>query len=302
MMNGIINVLKPTGMTSHDVVGYIRRTINFKKVGHTGTLDPNAAGVLPICIGKATKVSQYLLDKRKVYRGELTLGKSTDTQDRYGKAIDTSDRKVEDSEIIEVFKQFNGKIKQTPPMYSAVKHKGKRLYELARKGEVVEREPREVEIYKLDIITIDNNRILFDAECSKGTYIRTLCNDIGERLGTYGYMSFLIRTQVDNFTLDNSMTLDEIKEFYESDRLKDKIIPMDFALTHFPSINLPQIAFKTIINGGKIPIEKLKDMKVPIIRDIKLRVYCDNEFIGIGKIVNYKNDIVLRMEKVLYQR
>ncbi|WP_425447484.1 tRNA pseudouridine(55) synthase TruB [Dethiothermospora halolimnae] len=301
-MNGIINVLKPTGMTSHDVVGYIRRTINFKKVGHTGTLDPNAAGVLPICIGKATKVSQYLLDKRKVYRGELTLGKSTDTQDRYGKAIDTSDRKVEDSEIIEVFKQFNGKIKQTPPMYSAVKHKGKRLYELARKGEVVEREPREVEIYKLDIITIDNNRILFDAECSKGTYIRTLCNDIGERLGTYGYMSFLIRTQVDNFTLDNSMTLDEIKEFYESDRLKDKIIPMDFALTHFPSINLPQIAFKTIINGGKIPIEKLKDMKVPIIRDIKLRVYCDNEFIGIGKIVNYKNDIVLRMEKVLYQR
>ena len=151
-MDGIINVLKPAEMTSHDVVSFIRKNFNMKKVGHTGTLDPNAAGVLPICVGKATRVAEYFNDFNKSYRGEVTLGSSTDTQDKYGNILETSDKEVSEDEIIEVFKNFAGDIKQLPPMYSAIKYQGKKLYELAREGKTIERKQRDISIYNKEIL------------------------------------------------------------------------------------------------------------------------------------------------------
>src|SRR5699024_7826810 len=198
-MDGILNIYKPPGMTSFDVVSIVRRELKIKKVGHTGTLDPMASGVLVLCTGKATKISQYILGSKKSYIGELTLGYETDTHDLEGKVLKHSKKKVSSKDISEVFNSFKGEVNQIPPMYSAVRFKGRKLYELAREGKVVERKSRKVTIYNLDILEIDeNNKVLFGVECSAGTYIRTLCNDIGYKLGTYGYMSYLTRTSVSN--------------------------------------------------------------------------------------------------------
>lgn len=298
-MKGIINVLKPTGMTSHDVVSFIRRTLNIKKVGHTGTLDPNAAGVLPICIGKATKVSQFLLYKDKKYRGELTLGTATDTQDKYGKIIAETKVNVSENEIREAFSKFKGEILQIPPMFSAIKYKGKKLYELAREGKTIEREPRKVTIYNLDIIQIRDNRILFDVECSRGTYVRTLCNDIGESLNTFGHMSMLVRTTVDRFTIYDSFTLDEIKKYSEDENINLILKPIDFVLTKYKKLILDDEYFKILENGGKISLSNnLPSFESTIIESDKLRVYCKEQFIGIGIISNCNGDKCLKMEKV----
>lgn len=298
-MKGIINVLKPTGMTSHDVVGFIRRTLNIKKVGHTGTLDPNAAGVLPICIGKATKVSQFLLYKDKKYRGELTLGTATDTQDRYGKIVAEAKVNVNEADIRDAFSRFKGEILQIPPMFSAIKYKGKKLYELAREGKTIEREPRKVTIYNLDIIQIIDNRILFDVECSRGTYVRTLCNDIGESLNTFGHMSMLVRTTVDRFTIYDSFTLDEIKKYSEDENINLILKPIDFVLTKYKKLILDDEYFKILENGGKISLSNsLSSIESNIIESDKLRVYCKDQFVGIGVINNYNDEKCLKMEKV----
>ena len=198
-MNGIINVNKPIGITSFDVVSKIRRLYQIKKVGHAGTLDPDASGVLPLCIGKATKVIEYLMDKDKAYRVELVLGMATDTQDASGNIILEEPVLASNDEIKAAIKSFLGKQEQIPPMYSAVRINGKRLYELARKGIEVERNPRPVTFYKIDISSIERKSdkavVTFDVECSKGTYIRTLCHDIGELLGCGGLMNALERTR-----------------------------------------------------------------------------------------------------------
>lgn len=298
-MKGIINVLKPTGMTSHDVVGFIRRTINMKKVGHTGTLDPNAAGVLPICIGKATKVSQYLLDKRKSYRAELTLGEETDTQDKYGNIINKSEVNVTEDEIYDVFEKFKGDILQVPPMFSALKHKGKKLYELAREGKTIEREPRQITIHELKILDIRENKILFDVNCSKGTYIRTLCNDIGNMLGTYGHMSVLIRTKVDKFDLENSFTLVQIEEAVEKDEFKNILLPMDYALTQYRELVVDDEYYDILSNGGRISFMNIQNEVGNFKIDEKLRIYCMNKFMGIGLINTYMGKKYLKMDKVL---
>lgn len=293
-MNGIINVLKPSGMTSHDVVSFIRRNLKIKKVGHTGTLDPNAAGVLPICIGKATRVSQYLMEKTKGYRCELTLGKKTDTQDKYGNIIDERDVNLKTDTILNVIEKYKGDITQIPPMYSAIKHKGKRLYELAREGKVVERKPRNVHIYSLDVIYFDDNKVMFDVECSRGTYVRTLCNDIGEDLGTFGYMSFLIRTKVGKFNLENAFTLEEIVNYCSDDDIEKMLIPTDNALDHFFRIDLNENFYGLIKNGGSVSVDNFEGKTGEY-----LRVYCKNEFIGIGKVVNRDEGKVVKMDKVL---
>lgn len=298
-MNGIINVLKPPGMTSHDVVYFIRRTLNIKKVGHTGTLDPNAAGVLPICIGKATKVTQYLLEKNKKYRAELTLGASTDTQDKYGKVISESPVDTTHEDIIKVFNQFIGEIDQIPPMFSALKQNGKKLYELARENKVVERKARKVTINDLKIINIDKNKILFDVDCSKGTYVRTLCNDIGLKLNNYGYMSFLLRTEVGVYSISNSYTLDEIKMFSENGRINEIVTSIDYPLVHYKNLYLDERFYDIIINGGKIDLSKYKQCIKDIKIGEKIKVYCKEEFIGIGKLNYYNECFLLRMERVL---
>ena len=265
-------------MTSHDVVYLVRRKTGIKKVGHTGTLDPNAAGVLPICIGQATKVSQYLLEGNKTYRAELTLGLKTDTQDIYGDIIDEGIVKSSLEDITKVILSFVGVYDQIPPMYSALKVKGEKLYELARKGIEIERKARRVEIYSIDIISIKENKVLFDVNCSKGTYIRTLCHDIGEKLGCGGIMSFLLRTSTNNFNIDSAITLEELQETKDIETI---LKPMDFPLYHMPKINISDIHKKAALNGNKIP---LSSMPSTIYMGENIRIYLEDNFIGIGQV------------------
>lgn len=299
-MNGIINVLKPPGMTSHDVVSFIRKTLNIKKVGHTGTLDPNAAGVLPICIGKATRIVPYFDEFTKIYIAELTLGFETDTQDKYGRIIGTANvPNITYSELKNVLDSFQGSIKQVPPMYSALKHNGKKLYELAREGITIERQQREVFIHNILLLkSYENKRILFQVECSKGTYIRTLCSDIGRKLGTMGCMTFLLRTRVGDFDIKNTYTIEEIQECARSNRLDSIIIPLDKALEHYDCVNLNKNYYAILKNGGRVVLNScINDFKLDDLEK-RIRVYCDSEFVGIGIVKRNGYDMVLKMDKV----
>ena len=295
-MNGVINFYKPSGMTSHDAVYFFRRLLNIKRIGHTGTLDPNATGVLPICIGKATRISEYLLDVDKEYIGELTLGSSTDTLDADGIVTNTSDITVTKSEIENSFSKYRGNISQNPPMYSAIKVNGKKLYELAREGIEIERKSRNVNIYNLDIMNIkDNKRIFFYTKCSKGTYIRTLCDDIGMDLGTYGYMSYLIRVGVGNFKLETSYSMDYLKSLSKED-IEKLIIPMDRAINHLEELIVPDNLYEKLINGVKLSMGKNPNVDLTA----SLRIYCKDIFIGIGNMVIINDEQFLKMNKVLF--
>ena len=211
-MNGVINIIKNTGMTSFDVVARVRKITKEKKVGHTGTLDPEASGVLPICLGKATKIIDYMMENEKAYRVSFKLGIVTDTYDLEGKIIREKDASnVGKEEIIRVISNFIGNIKQVPPMYSALKQNGVKLYELARKGIEVKREARDITIYKIENIDIQDE-ICMDVYCSKGTYIRSLCFDIGEELGVGATMTKLCRIKNGNFTLENGLNIDDLNE------------------------------------------------------------------------------------------
>ncbi|QQY80694.1 tRNA pseudouridine synthase B [Keratinibaculum paraultunense] len=296
-MNGIINIFKPKGLTSHDIVNIMRRTIGINKIGHTGILDPNASGVLLLCIGKATRISEYLLNMDKEYVGELSLGLATDTLDIDGKVINYSLKEVSEKEIYNAFDKFKGKILQEPPMYSALKHQGKKLYELARKGKVVKRAYREAFIYDMKILkNIDNKKIIFYTKCSKGTYIRTLCDDIGKVLGTYGYMSYLMRIGVGNFKVEDSYSIDYIKSLSKKD-IKDIILPMDKALSHLDKLIMEDRYFEKLRNGARVSISKT--MFNNYNKDSLLRIYSKDTFIGIGKVIEENNTFYLKMNKVL---
>ena len=295
-MNGTVNIFKPKGMTSHDVVNIMRKKLKIKKVGHAGTLDPNVAGVLILCLGKGTRISEYLLELDKEYIGELTLGMETDTQDIDGKVLNYSNKIPKEFEILEVFESYSGWIEQVPPMYSALKHKGKKLYDLAREGKVVSREARKVHIKDLEVLNnLDNKKILFKVGCSKGTYIRTLCNDIGESLGTYGYMSYLIRTEVGDFSINDSYSIDYIQEL-SMENINSIIRPIDESLSFMDSIVIEDKYFKNIINGLMLPINNRDYIDV----DSKIyKVYCKSIFIGLGKIINKDGQLYIKMDKVL---
>ncbi len=276
MSNGLINVLKPPGMTSHDVVSFIRRNYHLKRVGHAGTLDPAASGVLPVALGTATRLLEYMTDTDKSYRVELTIGYETDTGDDTGTVVSTVACSMPTKiEIEQVLSSFIGTIEQIPPMYSAIKIQGKKLYELARAGITVERQPRIITIHSIALLHMDDTRILFDVTCSKGTYIRSLCSDIGQQINCPVVMSFLVRTHVGDFPLEKSFTLQEIEE-----NPQDALLPLDYALEHMPKLILaPEMAqaFKygqTIINHTlKVSNQEL------------LRIYeQENLFIGIGQI------------------
>lgn len=290
-MNGILNILKPPGMTSHDVVSFIRKNIKIKKVGHTGTLDPGAAGVLPICIGKATKISRFIIESFKEYRAELVLGVSTDTHDSYGEIIKKTDIEIPDNisenEINIVFRDFKGEIYQMPPMYSAVKHKGKPLYKYARDGKTVEREKRKVYINDINIVNIFYpDRILFDVICSSGTYVRTLCNDIGDKLGCGGHMSLLIRKAVGDFSINDSIRLDEFKMLLNENKLREKIYPLDYPLRNLPYAIVPDNMLKRAKNGNYIYDFYIPD-NIKLLNDKLIRIYDQkNNFVAIGKLKN----------------
>lgn len=254
MINGIINVYKEKGFTSHDVVAKLRGILRQKKIGHTGTLDPDAEGVLPVCLGNATKLCDMLADRSKTYETILQLGIETDTQDSSGQICKESPVFCTDEEIKAVIMDFVGEYQQIPPMYSAKKINGKKLYELAREGKVVERKPCQVHIYDIVILDIDmkQHRVRMRVHCSKGTYIRTLCHDIGQRLGCGACMAYLLRTQVSQFVLENSLTLDQIQQLTQEDLLLPQVFPSDQAFSGYCSITVKPEADALIYNGNPI--------------------------------------------------
>ena len=238
-MDGIINVYKEKGYTSHDVVAKMRGILRMKKIGHTGTLDPAAEGVLPVCLGKGTRLCDMLTDKTKSYRAVLLLGKETDTQDTTGTVLAENPEAAEaltEEAVREAVMSFLGHYMQVPPMYSALKVNGKKLYELAREGKTIERKSRKVEIKEIRILEMALPRVRMEVSCSKGTYIRTLCHDIGEKLGCGGCMEYLLRTQVDRFLLKDSLKLSEVEALVREGRIEDAVIPVDQMFSGLPEI------------------------------------------------------------------
>lgn len=256
-MDGIINIYKEPGFTSHDVVAKLRGILHQKKIGHTGTLDPLASGVLPVCCGKATKVCGLLTDKDKSYHAVCRLGVETDTQDMSGSIIRKCDiTGITEEDIINCLKHFEGVIMQVPPMYSALKVKGKKLYELAREGITIEREPRQVTIHSIDVKDIDIKNGIFsmDVTCSKGTYIRTLCHDIGIMLGNAAAMEKLVRTRVSVFKIEDALTLAEVQDIAENqpERLKEYLMPVDALFTGYKKAQVKNGSEKALANGNKL--------------------------------------------------
>lgn len=254
-MDGIINIYKEKGFTSHDVVAKLRGMLKQKKIGHTGTLDPNAEGVLPICIGKATKVCDLITDKDKTYETVLQLGITTDTQDTTGCILSEKEVISSKQEICQVIASFQGNYMQTPPMYSAIKINGKRLYELAREGKEVERKARLVTIYENRIIEIskDCREIFMEVHCSKGTYIRTLCHDIGKRLGCGGCMKQLKRTKVGRFKAAESITLSELEQKIKAGTAEQLLLPID-AMFEYNKVILSEKNARFVSHGNPISI------------------------------------------------
>ena len=251
MIHGIINVYKEKGYTSHDVVAKLRGIAGQKKIGHTGTLDPDAEGVLPVCLGKATKVCELLTDKDKTYRAVLFLGQTTDTQDASGTVLETSDvSNLNEAQVTEAVQSFVGEYAQIPPMYSALKVGGKKLYELAREGKTVERKARNVMIHSIKILRVELPRVEMEVSCSKGTYIRTLCHDIGEKLGVGGCMESLLRVQVGRFVLADSLRLSEIQKAKEDGNLEKILQPIDSVFEQYRAVWIRPDQEKRLQNGN----------------------------------------------------
>ena len=288
-INGIIVINKPKEYTSHDVVAKVKKILNIKKVGHTGTLDPNATGVLPLLLNTGTKLSKYLIEHDKEYVVTLELGIKTDTADIEGNVIKKEEvnwKKLNDIE--ETLNTFLGEQTQIPPIYSAIKVNGKKLYEYARSGQNINIEPRNIQIYEIELQKIDKqkNEINFRVHCSKGTYIRSLCEDIAQRLGTIGYMKELTRTKVGNFTINEAVKIEEIENNKEQ-IIKEKLISIEKFFESKESIKLNKKQLDKFLNGVKIRIYKQENI---------CRIYNENnEFIGIGTIEKnfLKRDIIL---------
>ena len=283
MINGIVNVYKEKGFTSFDVVAKMRGMFHQKKIGHTGTLDPDAEGVLPVCLGKATKVCDLLTDKDKEYKAVLLLGQETDTQDVTGEVLNTSDVIVSEDEVRKVILSFLGEYEQVPPMYSALKVNGQKLCDLARKGITVERKARLVKIHKIEITNIDLPEVEMVVSCSKGTYIRTLCDDIGKKLGCYGCMKSLLRTKVDKFTVENALTLSQLQQLIDekSESEWEFVEPVDRVFHKYEAIKTKPEAQKLVMNGNRIPIEFVSDFTTEKMqKNIRLYDFTD-KFVGI---------------------
>lgn len=263
--SGVINLLKPPGITSHDAVAKLRRILGERHIGHGGTLDPGAAGVLPILVGRATKLMPFVSEHRKSYRAEMTLGIVTDTQDAAGATLEVSESfSLPPKALGDAMATFLGPIEQVPPMMSALKRDGKRLYELAREGRVIEREARRVEIYEMHVVAvlpsdttrlITGTRVIFDVVCSKGTYIRTLCHDIGRRLGCGAHMSFLVRTRVGPYALEESHTFDEIEAAVREGRIDRILHSPDSAVQHLPCYRASAEEARRLRHGQPIAVQ-----------------------------------------------
>lgn len=251
-MDGLINIYKEKGFTSHDVVAKMRGILRMKKIGHTGTLDPDATGVLPVCVGKGTRLCSLLENHDKTYRAVLLLGMETDTQDVTGQILAEKPVCVTEEQVLEALPAFRGKIMQIPPMYSALKVNGKKLYEYAREGKVIEREARPVEIYELTVEKIDLPRITMTVSCSKGTYIRTLCHDIGQALGCGGCMESLVRTRVGDFHLEQAITLKELEAKRDAGELDSCLVTVEQIFSGLPAVTTRKQYDVLIHNGNRV--------------------------------------------------
>jgi tRNA pseudouridine55 synthase len=319
--DGFINFLKPTGMTSHDVVLFMRRLSGIKRIGHLGTLDPMAAGVLPLCLGKAGRLAEYLGADGKAYRCEMRLGLRTDTQDVWGRTLFQAEearfQALDEAAVMDAARAFVGEQSQIPPAYSAVKVKGKKLYEYARAGEKAEAPPRTIFIRDITVNSIDLERglVRFDVVCSKGTYIRTLCADIGEKLGCGAAMSGLVRTASGCFSIEESFTAEVLEAAFRGDSADEPFIPPDAPLRRFAALRLTEAGALSFVNGAPVDARGFAEVeeKAPMASDFaaaaagyedRRRVYgADGAggapyagFLGVGKL----EEGVLRADKVLY--
>lgn len=287
MINGIINVYKEKGFTSHDVVAKLRGIVKQKKIGHTGTLDPDATGVLPVCLGNATKLCDMLTDKSKEYVTTMRLGFCTDTQDISGEVLDRREVTVSKEEVQTVIMSFVGRYDQIPPMYSALKVNGKKLYELAREGIEVERRARNIEIISIDILEIKLPDITMKIHCSKGTYIRTLCHDIGLKLGCFATMVALERTKVAGFLLENAHTLSEIETYVKENKLDD-ILEKTEDMFDFLSVRVAPPFEKLLFNGNPIYLNQIVE-RIRIGDKEQVKVYAKDRFCAIYQCDEAKN-------------
>lgn len=279
---GIVNVYKEKGWTSFDVVAKLRGMLRIKKIGHTGTLDPAAEGVLPVCISKATKVVDLITDKQKTYKTTCHLGIATDTQDATGTTLEEKPVTCNEEQVLECINGFVGDILQVPPMYSALKVNGKKLYQLAREGKTVERKARPITVYAIEDIEVDLPYVHFSVTCSKGTYIRTICHDIGQKLGCGGHMKSLIRTKVGHFTLENSLTIDQISDLIDKDQFDDIMMPVDAVFAHLQAVHVKKAFNKWLYNGNKVPKEQL--IENISLNEETYRVYDEDDyFMGVYK-------------------
>ena len=297
MLDGILNVYKEQGFTSHDVVARLRGILRQKKIGHTGTLDPAAEGVLPVCLGKGTKVCDLLTDKDKTYEAVLLLGKVTDTQDTTGEVLKENSVTVGREEAEAAIMSFVGEYDQVPPMYSALKVNGKKLYELARKGIEVERKARKVTIQEIEILEWDLPRVIFRVSCSKGTYIRTLCHDIGAKLGCGGCMERLKRTRVDHFLLKDSLKLAQIEAMARENRIPEILLPVDCVFSTLPKVNTKEKFDRVVYNGNPVFFNQMdgnigEDMETVRLYDSK------DQFVGIFERKNGNKQ--LKPKKMFY--
>ena len=302
-MNGVLNVYKEQGFTSHDVVAKLRGILKTKKIGHTGTLDPDAVGVLPVCIGKATKLCDLITDWGKTYEAVMLLGTTTDTLDTSGKIVAQSEVNVSEVDVLKACNEFIGEYEQIPPMYSALKHNGQKLYELARKGIEIERKPRTVErkarpvkIFDIQIEKMELPEVTMTVSCSKGTYIRSLCDDIGKKLGCGACMMKLTRTRVGRFMLDDTLTLNQISALVLKGEIEDRVVAIDKIFSDYPEITFAEEYSRYLHNGNKLSREQIPaDVEIT---DERYRVYDSGKcFIGVYEF----RDEVLYPVKIFYE-
>ena len=284
-MNGVIVIDKPAGFTSFDVIAVVRKLTNQRKTGHAGTLDPNATGVLPVLLGSATRAQDLIVNHDKEYAARFRLGLVTDTLDIWGQIKSESDKRASFEEIKALLPRFTGEITQIPPMFSAIKQNGKRLYDLAREGKEVEREPRSVTVYELELTDFDEEKQEGGLKivCSKGTYVRTIIDDLGQALGTGAVMTALRRTSACGYTLSDSISLDGLKSLCESGQIGERLQPVESLFESYPALNVSEKQAVRFKNGGALDISRtsLRNKEIPDQTVFRVR---DNEgaFLGLG--------------------
>lgn len=294
MLKGAIAVNKEVGISSQKAVSKVKKLLSGEKVGHAGTLDLEASGVLVVLIGKATRISDYIMNQGKEYIATLKFGEKTDTLDYSGKVIAKSEKIINKEEFESKLYDFKGEIYQIPPMYSALKKDGKKLYELAIEGKSIERKKRKVNIYDIELLDFDFPYAKIKVSCSKGTYIRTLADDIGESLSTYAHLDSLVRTRVGKFLIEDSIESSNLSNMTKDD-IEKHIIPIDKALYNIDSITIDDRLFSKIINGMKIESDLEASDKI-------YKIYCKQEFIGLGIIEKNNGKNLLKMKKVFYDK